>query len=194
LVAIFLFSKGDKIMTTAVDVKALSKSEKLVPWWLVLIEGIAAIILGIFFLVSPLKTTVLAIQFLGIWWLVSGIMSIISLFIDRTAWGWKLFSGILGMVAGSLILMYPGWSTLVVPVTIVFIIGIQGIVLGMIGLIQAFQGAGWGAGVLGVLSVLFGIWLMLDPVKFALVTPWVVGVFAIIGGIGALVTAFRIKK
>jgi uncharacterized membrane protein HdeD (DUF308 family) len=121
-------------------------------------------------------------------------MSIISLFIDRTAWGWKLFSGILGMVAGSLILMYPGWSTLVVPVTIVFIIGIQGIVLGMIGLIQAFQGAGWGAGVLGVLSVLFGIWLMLDPVKFALVTPWVVGVFAIIGGIGALVTAFRIKK
>jgi uncharacterized membrane protein HdeD (DUF308 family) len=194
LVAIFLFSKGDKIMTTAVDVKALSKSEKLVPWWLVLIEGIAAIILGIFFLVSPLKTTVLAIQFLGIWWLVSGIMSIISLFIDRTAWGWKLFSGILGMVAGSLILMYPGWSTLVVPVTIVFIIGIQGIVLGMIGLIQAFQGAGWGAGVLGVLSVLFGIWLMLDPVKFALVTPWVVGVLAIIGGIAALVTAFRIKK
>ena len=181
-------------MSTAVNVKDLSKSEKLVPWWLVLIEGIAAIILGIFFLVSPLKTTVLAIQFLGIWWLVSGIMSIISLFIDRTAWGWKLFSGILGMVAGSLILMYPGWSTLVVPVTIVFIIGIEGIIVGIIGLVQAFQGAGWGAGVLGVLSVIFGIWLMLDPVKFALVTPWVVGVFAIVGGILALVTAFRLKK
>ncbi len=181
-------------MSTAVNVKDLSKSEKLVPWWLVLIEGIAAIILGIFFLVSPLKTTVLAIQFLGIWWLVSGIMSIISLFIDRTAWGWKLFSGILGMVAGSLILMYPGWGTLVVPVTIVFIIGIEGIIVGIIGLVQAFQGAGWGAGVLGVLSVIFGIWLMLDPVKFALVTPWVVGVFAIVGGILALVTAFRLKK
>jgi len=181
-------------MTTAVDVKELSKSEKRVPWWLVLIEGIAAIILGILFLVSPLKTTAFAIQFLGIWWLVSGIMSIISLFIDRTAWGWKLFSGILAIIAGSLILMYPGWSTLVVPVTIVFIIGIEGIIVGFIGLIHAFQGAGWGAGILGALSILFGIWLMLDPAKFALVTPWVVGVLAIVGGIGALVTAFRLKK
>jgi uncharacterized membrane protein HdeD (DUF308 family) len=181
-------------MSTAVNVKDLSKSEKLVPWWLVLIEGIAAIILGIFFLVSPLKTTVLAIQFLGIWWLVSGIMSIIAMFIDHTAWGWKLFSGILGIIAGGLILMHPGWATLVVPITIVFIIGIEGIIVGIIGLVQAFQGAGWGIGILGVLSVLFGIWLMLDPVKFALITPWVVGVLAIAGGILALITAFRLKK
>lgn len=181
-------------MTTAVDVKALSKSEKLVPWWLVLIEGISAIILGILFLISPIKTTVVAIQFLAIWWLVSGIMSIISLFIDRTAWGWKLFSGILGIIAGSLILMYPAWSTVVIPVTIVIIVGIQGIIVGMIGLIHAFQGAGWGVGILGVLSILFGIVFLVKPLQTAAVLPWVVGVLAIGGGIAALVTAFRMKK
>jgi uncharacterized membrane protein HdeD (DUF308 family) len=78
-----------------------------VPWWLVLLEGIAAIILGLLLLTAPQATLLVLVQLLGIYWLVKGIFQIISIFIDSSRWGWKLFAGILGIVAGIIILGHP---------------------------------------------------------------------------------------
>ena len=39
------------------------------PWWVVLLEGILAIIVGLFLLYSPAATTAFLIQVLGIFWL-----------------------------------------------------------------------------------------------------------------------------
>ena len=71
-----------------------------VPWWLVFLEGIAAVIIGIFLLTSPGATLFVLIQILAIYWFISGIFSIISIFINSEMWGWKLFVGILGIIAG----------------------------------------------------------------------------------------------
>jgi uncharacterized membrane protein HdeD (DUF308 family)/predicted flap endonuclease-1-like 5' DNA nuclease len=164
-----------------------------VPWWAVLIEGIAAIILGLLLLANPLTTTVILIQFLGIYWLVVGVVDIVRIFVDRTAWGWKLFTGIIGIIAGLLIIQYPLWATLLVPATLVWVFGFLGIVLGVIYLIQAFQGAGWGAGILGVLSILFGILLLMNTFAAALSLPFIIGILAIVGGVLALFGAFRLR-
>lgn len=172
---------------------AMTKEQQLVPWWVVLIEGIAALILGILLLVSPGTTTVVLIQFLGIYWFIIGIIDIVRIFIDRTAWGWKLFSGIIGILAGLAIIQYPLWATLLVPTVMVWLFGFFGIVIGVIGLIQAFQGAGWGAGILGVLSILFGILLVLNPVAGALTLPFIFGILGIVGGVAAIIMAFRLK-
>jgi uncharacterized membrane protein HdeD (DUF308 family) len=171
----------------------MQKQAATIPWWVVLIEGIAAIILGILLLINPGSTTVLIIQFLGIYWFIDGIMSIVRIFIDKTAWGWKLFSGIIGILAGMAIIQYPLWATVLVPTVMVWLFGFFGIIIGVIGLIQAFQGAGWGAGILGVLSILFGIVLLANPVVGALALPWIFGFLGIVGGIAALVMAFRLK-
>ena len=96
-----------------------------VPWWLVLIQGIAGVIIGLLLLINPLKTTVFLVQFLGIYWFVSGIFGIVSIFLDKSMWGWKLFAGLLGIFAGVLILQHPLWSTLLVPATLVIILGIR---------------------------------------------------------------------
>jgi uncharacterized membrane protein HdeD (DUF308 family) len=61
------------------------------PWWLVLLEGIAAIILGILLLTAPQATLFVLVQLLGIYWLVKGIFQIANIFIDSSRWGWKLF-------------------------------------------------------------------------------------------------------
>jgi uncharacterized membrane protein HdeD (DUF308 family) len=166
---------------------------KVVPWWLVLIQGIAALIIGIFLITSPGATTFVLVQFLGIYWLVSGIFQIVAIFVDKTAWGWKLFAGILGILAGILILNHPLWSTLLVPATLIIILGVQGIIFGILGLIQAFQGAGWGAGILGALSIIFGLVLLFNPVLGAAALPWVLGIFGIVGGIAGIIAAFRMK-
>jgi uncharacterized membrane protein HdeD (DUF308 family) len=133
------------------------------------------------------------VQFLGIYWLVGGIFQIIAMFLDSTAWGWKLFMGILGILAGISVLNHPLWSTFLVPTVLVVILGIQGLVSGIIGLFMAFKGAGWGAGILAGISVLFGILLLTSPLVAALALPWVFGIFAVAGGIAGIIAAFQMK-
>lgn len=164
-----------------------------VPWWLVLIEGIALIILGLLLLANPAKTSVIVVQVLGIYWLIVGIIKIVSIFIDSSMWGWKLFAGIVGILAGILILQHPLYAPLLVGAALVIILGIQGLIMGIVGLIQAFQGAGWGVGILGVVSILIGILLLANLWLFTFSLPWVIGILAIVGGIIAIIAAFRVK-
>lgn len=169
------------------------EDNKLTPWWLVLINGIAALILGILLITSTGSTVFILVQFLGIYWLVSGIFQIIGIFLDNTAWGWKLFAGILGILAGIVILNHPLISPLVVGTTLVIIMGVQGIIFGIAGLVAAFKGGGWGAGILSALSIIFGIVLLFNPILGAAALPWVLGIFGIVGGIFTIVAAFRMK-
>ena len=171
----------------------MTSEERLVPWWVVLIEGIAAIIIGVLLLIEPGKTMTLVIQFLGIYWFIVGIIDIVRIFIDSSMWGWKLFSGIIGILAGLAIINYPLWATILVPTTLVWVFGFFGIIIGIIGLIQAFQGAGWGAGILGVLSILFGLLLIFNAFYASLTLPFIFGILGIVGGLAALVMAFQMR-
>ena len=47
-----------------------------IPWWLVLIQGIAYLIIGILLLSSPGSTLLIIIQILGIYWIISGALSL----------------------------------------------------------------------------------------------------------------------
>lgn len=173
--------------------EAMERGRADFPWWLVLIEGIALVILGILLVIKPGMASLIFVQFLGIYWLIAGIFRIISIFLDRSMWGWKLFAGILGILAGIFVLQYPVWSPVVILSTMVIILGIQGIIYGGIGLFQAFKGAGWGAGILGAVSIAFGIYLLANIGAATLALPWVMGILAIVGGVAAIVMAFRLK-
>jgi uncharacterized membrane protein HdeD (DUF308 family)/predicted flap endonuclease-1-like 5' DNA nuclease len=172
---------------------ATNQESSTLPWWVVLLEGIAAIIIGLLLLTSPGMTTIVLVQLLGIYWLIAGIFQIVAIFVDSSMWGWKLFSGVLGIIAGIIILRHPLWSALLVPATLVILLGLLGITIGIIKLIQAFQGEGWGVGILGALSIILGIILMGNVLIASLTLPPVLGIFAIIGGVLALVGAFRLK-
>ena len=61
------------------------------PWWLTLIRGIAAFNVGAILLWAPAKDKVDAwttlVAFLGIYWLVLGVLDIVRIFQDTTGWG-----------------------------------------------------------------------------------------------------------
>ena len=176
--------------------KTAAYSERLVagPWWLVLLEGIAAVITGVLLLIAPGMTTLVLVQVLGFYWLFVGILALVSLFVDRSLWGWKLFSGILGILAGMVIIRHPLWSALLIPVTLVIWLAALAVVEGIIKLIQAFQGAGVGAAVLGILNLVIGAVLFSSPLMAALFVPITIGILALIGGIAAIILAFQVKK
>ena len=173
---------------------AVAEQENNTPWWLVLIGGIAAIIIGGLLIANPFKMASVLVWAIGLYWLITGVIYLVSLIWDRRQWGWKLFGGIVGILAGYFLVTSPPLeSTVAFGLAVILILAIQGIIMGIMGLIAAFQGGGWGAGILGVISIIIGFILLANPMITAAMLPWVVGIFAIIGGIFAIFAAFRMR-
>ena len=168
--------------------------ETTFPWWLVLLEGIFASIFGILLLIAPGATLFFLVQVLGWYLFIDGILRIVSIFLDTSLWGLKLAVGILGILAGIVVLNHPLWSAIAVPTYLVYIIGFLAIFQGIGGLIQAFQGGGWGAGILGVLTIIFGIIVVLNPLMGVVALPFVLGGFMLVGGIFAVVASLRMRR
>jgi len=181
--------------TTATTVQTKQR-----PWWLMLIMGILAFVVGAILLWAPVKskadTYQLLIAVLGLYWLISGIMDIISMFTDHKGWGWKLFMGIVSIIAGGYILMYPVAAGVALPRIFVLILGIWGLMEGIVLLIMAFKGGGWGAGILGVVAIIFGLILIGEygSLGSGVVMIWVAAVWGLIGGVILVIQAFRQRK
>ena len=161
------------------------------PRWLIIIEGIFAIIVGFFLIISPGMTIAIIIQALGLYWLLAGLLAIVSIFINQSNWGWKLAGGLLGIIAGILVIRHPLWSTVLIPTTLAITIGVLGVIVGLIDVVQAFKGAGWGTGILGLLSIILGIIIFLNPTIAAFASAFLIGLIAIVGGLAAIVMALR---
>ena len=182
----------------AANSPAFGKAEPhMYPWWLLLIEGIAAILVGIFFFMTPGITAATVALFVALYWLITGLVTLISLFWDRTQWGLKLLWGIVSVIAGWWIIgnLLLGTATLLWVYAL--ILGIQGLIIGIVELVQAFQGAGWGRGALGAISVLFGGWILYlaigKPLEVVVIFAYVFAILAIIGGMAAIFFAFQVR-
>lgn len=162
------------------------------PWWVIMIAGIAVFIVGLLLLISPHMSLLILVQLLGIYWLVTGTLSVVSIFVDKRHWGWKLVAGILGMLAGLIVLRDPLWSALIVPAILIIILAVQALIAGVTQIIHAFSGGGWGIALLGVLNIIFGLILLFNPFLGVRVLPIVLGIFALIGGITLFFSSFRL--
>ena len=164
------------------------------PWWLVLIEGILAIIVGILLWIYPVRTFIWLALFIGVYWLISGIFDIISIFFNRAMWGWKLFMGIVGILAGLFLIYYPLRGSTSLAYITALTLGFMGVFYGILGLVRAFQGAGWGTGILGVVSIIFGFFILANPLASSLSIPWLFGLLGIFGGFLAIFGAFALRS
>jgi uncharacterized membrane protein HdeD (DUF308 family) len=163
------------------------------PWWLILVEGVIAAFLGFILLLAPGATLLFLVQVLGLYLFVAGIFRILGIFTDTSSWGWKLLSGALSILAGLLVLDHPLWSGVLVPSVVIFFVGFLSMAQGAAGLVAALQGGSWGAGTLGMLGILFGFILVINPLIGVVALPLVLGFFMLIGGIGAVVQALRMR-
>ena len=164
------------------------------PWWLVLVEGIVVALLGLILLVAPGASLVFLVWLLGIYLLIAGIFRIIGIFLDASSWGWKLAAGILCLIAGLAILSNPLWSTTVASTWLVILVGFLVLLQGAAGLVVAFQGGGWGMGALSVLGILLGLFLVINPLMGAAALTLILAIFMLIGGVGAVIEAFRMRS
>jgi uncharacterized membrane protein HdeD (DUF308 family) len=164
------------------------------PWGLVLVEGIVVALLGLILLVAPGASLVFLMWLLGIYLLIAGISRIVGVFLDSSSWGWKLAAGILCLIAGLAILTNPLWSTTLASTWLIILVGFLAMLQGAAGLVVAFQGGGWGMGVLSVLGILFGLFLVINPLIGVATLTLVLAIFMLIGGVGAIVQGFRMRR
>jgi uncharacterized membrane protein HdeD (DUF308 family) len=166
---------------------------RLFPWWLVLLWGIIAVIIGALFLAYPYRTLMASIVFLGIYWFIGGIFTLFAAFMDATDRGWKIFFSIISIIAGLVILAYPYYSFLILPAFFIIFVGFWALFVGCAKLYQAFVAKDLGAGVLGVISLIFGILLLVYPYVAAAMIPYIFGGFALVGGIAAIAISFSVR-
>jgi uncharacterized membrane protein HdeD (DUF308 family) len=173
-------------------VHALAKN-----WWLLLLRGIAAIIFGVLAFAWPGLTLLTLILFYGAFALVDGVLAIIAAITGGAPgprW-WLVIVGLLGIAAGLLTFLMPGLSALV----LLFFIAGWAIATGVFQIIGAIQlrkeiDNEWLLILGGIISVLFGIGVMLAPGAGALALIWVIGTYAVIIGVLLVALAFRLKK
>ena len=181
-------------MTETASSQPTPVTEDLAPMkWLIIIQGVAGIILGLALLLAPGASTVILVQFLALYWLISGVIGLVSLVWDRTQWGWKIFAGVLGIVAGMAVIKHPLYATILVTGTLVIFMGILALAFGVMNLVRAFSnGGGWGMGLLGALDVVIGLILVFNSLVAALFVPVVLGAFILVGGIASIIMAWRV--
>jgi len=162
-----------------------------------LFRGIAAIVFGVLTLVWP-KLTILALVVLfGIFAIISGIAVVAAALQNREEHGWGvfLFEGILWLLVGVVALIWPGVTAL----SFLYLLAAWAVITGILELVAplSFPMSG-GRGVLmvlsGVISIVFGILIAVQPAAGLLAVVWLIGIYAIVFGILHLVAYFEARS
>ena len=166
-------------------------------WWIWLVRGIAAILFGIAtFLVPEIVLQTLILLFAA-YAIVDGVLSIVNAFQNRQQprWWAGLIEGIISLLAGLGAILFPGMTALILLYFIAFWAILTGImeIIAAIQLRKEIQGEFW-LGLGGLMSVIFGIVLILFPGAGILSVLWLVGAYAILFGIMMILLAFRVRN
>ena len=102
---------------------SVSTTENQLERSVLLLGGITSVVFSILLFSWTQAALAIIMLLLGLSWLIQGLFSIMAIFISKSGWGWNLFGGIIGVIAGLLVLQHPLQSTVVVPAVLAIIRG-----------------------------------------------------------------------
>jgi uncharacterized membrane protein HdeD (DUF308 family) len=164
-------------------------------WWVVALRGLAAIVFGILAFIWPGITLTVLILFYGAYAIVDGVLALYVAIRSRGQHVWALLlEGILGIGAGLVAFFWPSITAL----ALLYIIAAWAILTGVLEVIAAVRlrqviTNEWALIFSGVLSAIFGLLLVIQPGAGALALVWLIGLYAVIFGLGLLAFAWRLR-
>lgn len=179
------------------------KSDIQRSWWLWLVWGIAAVIIGVLLLTQPAITGVNLVIFVGIWWIVSGIIDVITAIVRRQGpWGWFIFTGIISVLAGIIFVTRPLIAGVVTLQIIYYVLAFTFIFTGLVRIFAGWRNSNgigyrwtWGSLIVGVLLLLFGGLMLFNPSDAAFLSIlWLAGFLGISAGIMSMIFAFQVRS
>jgi uncharacterized membrane protein HdeD (DUF308 family) len=167
-------------------------------WWIPVIRGVCGIIFGVIAFAYPGLALATLVLLFGAWVLFDGIFRVIGAIGHRASdsdWGFNLIIGILGIVIGFLTFHAPGITALALVIYIAawaLMIGATEIAVA-IKLRREIKGE-WFLILMGLASIAFAILLLWHPVLGAATLIWIMGWYAVIFGVLAMVFGFRLRS
>jgi uncharacterized membrane protein HdeD (DUF308 family) len=166
-------------------------------WWAVALRGVFAILFGFIALLMPGATILALVLVFSAYMLADGVLAIVSAV--RAArrnerWGLLVFQGVASILAGIAAFIWPGITVLV----FITLVAAWSIVSGGLMLASAIRlridHGRWWLALSGLLSVIFGVLLVIAPLAGAVVLTWWIGAYALIFGVALLVLAYRLRE
>ncbi len=166
-------------------------------WWLMLLRGVLAILLGLFCFFNPLAAAITMVTVWAVFALVDGITALWFAMSGSTGeHRWLLIlQGVIGILFGIWVLMAPGFATL----GLVALIAAWSLVIGVLQIAFGFAyrkeitGEFWII-LSGIITVIFGIYLLANPAAGLISILWIMGAYAIIFGVMLVAFALRIRQ
>ncbi len=168
-------------------------------WYLPLIVGIIFIALGVYVYTVPLETYVTLAMIFSVSFIVSGIAEIVFSLSNKNqikGWGWYFVGGLLSLIIGVYMVMYPGIPLSTLPYFVGFTMlfrSIQG--LGISFDLKSYGIISWGnLALISVLGIITSFILLANPLFTGISIVVMTAITLIVFGIYSSVFAFKVKK
>jgi uncharacterized membrane protein HdeD (DUF308 family) len=166
-------------------------------WWMLALRGAVSLLFGIVALMLPGLTLLWLVALFAAYALISGVVSISAALKNRTSdrkWWLVLLLGVVSIGAAVITVFYPALTALV----LVVVMGANAIMTGILDIAVAIRlrktiRHEWLLILAGIVSVLFGVLVLLFPGAGALAMVWLISFYAITAGILLLALAFRAR-
>lgn len=166
-------------------------------WWLLALRGICALIFGAIAILWPGITVAALVILFAAYMLADGILAIISAVRAgrrHQRWGLLVVEGILDLIVGAIAIVWP----LITIVAFIYLLAAWAIVTGGLMFTAAFrlqlEHGRWLLGLAGLVSVVWGVLLLVWPLAGAVVLALWLGAYALVFGITMLILAFRLRR
>ena len=168
-------------------------------WWISLVLGILLIITGIWIFRTPLQSYVsLSVLFSTIIF-ITGLVEVSFSIINRNnidGWGWHLMGGVVDIIIGTLLLMHPLLTMMIMPYYVAFWLLFRGATsIGVSIQLKNYQiNTWWWLLISGIATILFSFLMLADP-QFGGLTIVIFTSFAFISfGVYHIAFAISLKR
>jgi uncharacterized membrane protein HdeD (DUF308 family) len=164
-----------------------------VNWWALALRGIAAIIFAIVAFVWTGVALTFLVFLTGAYMLVTGVFALVAGVMGRS---WVLgLQGIVGIIVGIVAFLWPGITALALVYLVAFWALLTGATeLGAAFLLRRVHRNEWVLILGGVISIVFAILLVANPLAGMLTITWLFGAYALLSGVLMLALALRLRS
>jgi uncharacterized membrane protein HdeD (DUF308 family) len=167
-------------------------------WWVLLLRGLVAIAFGVLTFAQPGVSLVALMLTFGVFTFADGVLGMYAAIRGRGLsghWWVLLLWGLVGVVVGVLTVVAPAVTALVMTIYIAVWALVSGVmqIIAALRLRKEIQGE-WLLVLGGVLSVLFGGFVLAQPGAGMMAMLWVLALYAVALGLLMVLLAFKVKK
>jgi uncharacterized membrane protein HdeD (DUF308 family) len=166
-------------------------------WGILLLRGVLSIAFGVMALLMPSITLAALILLFGAYAFANGVLALITAISGRGRRGfWMLLlEGVAGIAASIIAFLYPGLTA----ITLLFVVAWWAILSGGMAIASAIVlrqelSGEWALGLSGVLSMIFGVLLLVQWQVGLVALVWIMGIYAIAAGVVLMPLAFRLRS